>query len=107
MKDHPRVVWMDSSIRFINTGNFSHIKDQILRTGGVMGMLKVGHSIFCATHPQLYEYFPTVMEKVKQPGNYYISVLPTLSYMNTSTLYWTKLNNQVIIIYLCYPPSAV
>ena len=68
MKDHPRVVWMDSSIRFINTGNFSHIKDQMVQTGGVLGMLKVTHSIFSATHPQLYEYFPSVMEKVKKKG---------------------------------------
>ena len=68
MKKHPAVVWMDSSIRFINTGNFSHIKSQMLQTGGVLGMLRVGHSIFAATHPQLYEFFPSVTEKVKQPG---------------------------------------
>ena len=68
MKDHPRLVWMDTSIRFINTGNFSHIKQQIVQTGGVLGMLKVDHSIFSATHKQLYEYLPIVMEKVKQPG---------------------------------------
>ena len=61
---------LDSSIRFINTGNFSHIKGQMLQTGGVLGMLKVTHSIFSATHPQLYDYFPSVMEKVKKPGSY-------------------------------------
>ena len=27
MKDHPRVVWMDSSIRFINTGSFNIVGD--------------------------------------------------------------------------------
>ena len=31
-------------------------------------MLNVAHSIFVATHSQLYEYFPIVIEKVKQPG---------------------------------------
>ena len=68
MKDYPRVVWMDSSVRFTNTGDLRHIKGQMLRTGGVLGMLSVWHSIYSATHPQLYDYFPTVMKKVKEKG---------------------------------------
>ena len=56
---------MDTSIRFKTTGNFSHIKRQLLQTDGILQMINVVHSIYAATHKQLYEYFPTNMEKVK------------------------------------------
>ena len=65
LKDHPRLVWMDASIRFKKTGNFSHIKSQILQTDGILQMVSVRHTIFEATHKQLYEYFPLIWRKSK------------------------------------------
>ena len=62
---------MDASIRFQNTGNFSHIKSQMLQTDGILQMIKMPHSIYVATHKQLYEYFPTNMEKVKRTCEYH------------------------------------
>ena len=71
LKDHARLVWMDASIRFKNTGNFSHIKSQMLQTDGILQMVNVRHTIFQATHKQLYEYFPTNMENVKRTCEYH------------------------------------
>ena len=62
---------MDASIRFLTTGNFSHIKSQMLQTDGILQMIDVDHSIFAATHKQLYEYFPTDIEKVKRTREYH------------------------------------
>ena len=43
MKDHPRVVWMDSSIRFINTGNFNIVgNNEGSPLSGVGWMLQSG-----------------------------------------------------------------
>ena len=52
-------MWMDASIRFNVTGNLGHIKNQLLQTDGILQMVNVVHSIYVATHKQLYEYFPT------------------------------------------------
>ena len=62
---------MGASIRFKNTENFSHIKSQMLQTDGILQMIKMIHSIYVATHKQLYEYFPTDIEKVKHTGEYH------------------------------------
>ena len=62
---------MDASIRFQNTGNFSHIKSQMLQTDGILQMVNVSHTIYVATHKKLYEYFPTDIEKVKHTGEYH------------------------------------
>ncbi len=71
--DHPHVFWMDSSIRFKRTGSLTHIKPQYRKTHGIVGMLKVGHSILSATHPKLYEYFPSNATKLKDTGTSYVT----------------------------------
>ena len=68
---------MDASIRFKDTGNFSHIKNQLLQTDGILQMVNVAHSIYVATHKQLYEYFPTDIEKTKRTREYYHLVFLT------------------------------
>ena len=68
LRDHPRLIWLDSSIRLTITGNLSHVKHQILQTGGVLQMVTVSHSIYSATHKQLYEYLPCHWERTKHTG---------------------------------------
>ena len=75
MRDHLEIIWMDASIRFIYTGSLSHIKHQLVQTGGILQMVKAGHSIFAATHPQLYTFFPSDMEKIKQTGMEHLSTV--------------------------------
>ena len=74
MKNYSRIIWADSSIRFIYTGNFSHIQHQFLQTGGILQMLRVAHSIFVATARNLYNYFPCDMDKIKHTGTINCSV---------------------------------
>ena len=56
---------MDASIRFKDRGNLSHIKNQLLQTDVILQMVNVAHSIYVAINKQLYEFFPTDMEKIK------------------------------------------
>ena len=65
LKDYSRVIWIDASIRFISTANMTHIKPQLLQTGGVLMMVSTQHSMYQATHPALYEYFPCDINKTK------------------------------------------
>ena len=59
---------MDSSIRFIYTGNLSHTKPQLEQTGGFLEMIKARHSTYVATHQQLYTYFKSDVNKLKHTG---------------------------------------
>ena len=68
LKDHSRVIWIDASVRFVSTGNMTRIKPQLLQTGGVLMMVRTRHSMYQATHPALYEYFPCDINKRKHTG---------------------------------------
>ena len=69
---YSRAIWIDASIRFISTANMSHIKSQLLQTGGVLQMVRSTHSMFAATHHKLYSYLPWDVNKVKQTGDYLV-----------------------------------
>ena len=66
--EHNHVLWMDSSIRFKGTGSLAHVKQQYRKTGGIVAMLRVYHSIYSATHEKLYEYFPSNITKLRNLG---------------------------------------
>ena len=68
---------MDASIRFLYTGNISHTKSQLLQSGGMLGMVRSGHSVFVATHEKIYSFFPADIEKMKHTGKQpHVSTLP-------------------------------
>ncbi len=68
MRFHPKLVWLDSSIRFLKSDNFTHTKAQLLSSGGILHLVRSGHNIFSATHEDLYKFFPTNIEHTKQTG---------------------------------------
>ena len=70
LKDHPKVVWLDTSIRFakVSTANFSVIKPQLLQTGGVLLMRRTWHTIYAATHPKLYNFIPGDEIRIRNTG---------------------------------------
>ena len=61
-------MWLDASIRFIKTGHLDHTKAQLLKTDGIIQMVRVTHSIFVATHAQVYQFLPVDEKQVKHTG---------------------------------------
>ena len=68
LKDHPRLIWLDASQRFVSRGVFRAVRSRLVQTGGVMMMRATSHTIFAATHHQVYQYFPCDMNRIKHTG---------------------------------------
>lgn len=67
MKDHPGVLWMDTSVR-LTSKEFSKTFTQLNETMGIL-MLSTSepaHSNFATTHEGMYTYLPTDEERMKQ-----------------------------------------
>ncbi len=56
---------MDSSIRVI-TNNFTVLLQNIQKSHGGISLTTTGHSTFAATHPGMFNYFPTDMNAMKR-----------------------------------------
>lgn len=55
--EFPRVLWMDTSVRF-KTGNLSLTLDKVYASGGILIFRRQIHSNFEATHSRMYHYLP-------------------------------------------------
>lgn len=70
LRKYPRLMWLDSSIRFLrHPGNLSHVAPQLAASGGVLLLVRTSHSVYGATHRGLYQFFPADLDKVKRMGN--------------------------------------
>lgn len=57
------VLWMDSSFRLLS-GDFSNFTHKILENG-LYTFTATSHSVYAATHPQMYSFLPTDIQGLK------------------------------------------
>ena len=68
LSDYPYIIYLDSSVRFLKTINVSHTWNQIQANGGILQMARTGYKLFVTTHPTLYKYFGSNIDKLKKTG---------------------------------------
>lgn len=56
---------MDASFRLMSS-NISIITKKVIENGGLFTFTYSSHSVYAATHPQMYEYLPTDIQSLKQ-----------------------------------------
>ena len=65
MRDYPYIFYLDSSVRLLKKNILNQMKTQIEETGGILQFKTPGHSIFSATHPNIYTYFKCSFKQTK------------------------------------------
>ena len=86
---YPGVLIMDGSIR-LTTGNFSAILSKALDNQGVLMFSGTGHSIYFATHPDMYDYFAVNVSLLKEVEclEAGIQLLYNTEYAYRTVLHW-------------------
>ena len=64
LRDHPAVMWMDSSIRLM-TGQIKAVYKMAENNSGLVFFGHVSHSTYAVTPPGMYEYLPTSESAMK------------------------------------------
>ena len=74
LKDYPAVFWIDTSVRFTEqAANLSTLFNYLLtKSHGILLFQnnKATHSNYAATHPSMYNYLPTNVDKQKAQKQY-------------------------------------
>ncbi|KAI0243290.1 hypothetical protein LSAT2_016540 [Lamellibrachia satsuma] len=65
LREFPGMFWMDASIRLLGS-DFSEAYDKAVQNGGFVIINRGRNKIFTVTHPNLYEFLPTNIERLKQ-----------------------------------------
>ena len=64
LQDHPAILWLDASVRFLS-GNIKPILQKARESGGMVFFSRMFHSIYSVTHPSMYRFLPSNTEHLK------------------------------------------
>ena len=94
LQDHPRIIWMDASVRFVE-GNLSAIEAKARENKGfVFFSMKTNHSTYSVTHPKTFQYLPSSLFRQKVTAHFESNALLI---MRTKEIY----DNILWFWYLC------
>jgi hypothetical protein len=62
LHEYKTVFWIDACVRF-TTSNLESIHKKLNGSRGIVLPIKVRHSIFAATHAEMYKYLPMTKPK--------------------------------------------
>ena len=81
------MIWIDSSARLL-TNNYTKLFSKAQTSGGIVQMNPSRHSVFAATHPNMYKYIPSNITALKEAENYQSTLFIVNTLENCDKFLW-------------------
>ncbi|KAK2141629.1 hypothetical protein LSH36_1064g00016 [Paralvinella palmiformis] len=74
LQEYPGLMWFDSSVRFLSNDT-RHIFAKVISTDGVLLFNYAGHNTFSVTHPNMFKYLSSDMQRLQETLQYEANIM--------------------------------